>query len=127
MNKLYTLLEKIIEKVNKSVKFEEDQELTDVEKRIVLTNLGLTDITPKTVVEPEGDDIPKVFIDGTIPTTKDEVNAELTYVSQTLNFHAYIEIKCQGNSSMSYPKKNFTVKLFEDAEHTSKKKIDFKG
>ena len=127
MNKLYTLLEKIIEKVNKSVKFEEGQELTDTEKRIVLTNLGLTDIAPKTVVEPEGDDIPKVFINGSIPTTKDEVNAELTYISKTLNFHSYIEIKCQGNSSMSYPKKNFTVKLFEDAEHTSKKKINFKG
>jgi hypothetical protein len=103
------------------------QELTDEEKRVVLTNLGLTDIAPKTVVEPEEDDIPKVFINGTIPTTKDEVFAEMTYISKTLSFNAYIEIKCQGNSSMSYPKKNFTIKLFEDAEHTSKKKINFKG
>ena len=78
-------------------------------------------------IEPKEEDIPKVFIDGTIPTTKDEVSAEMTYISKTLSFHAYIEIKCQGNSSMSYPKKNFTIKLFEDAEHTSKKKIDFKG
>ena len=127
MSKLYDVLEQIINKVNKSVKIEEGQEFTDEEKRIVLTNLGLTDIAPKTVVEPEEDDIPKVFIDGTIPTTKDDVNAELTYISKTLTFHAYITIKCQGNSSMSYPKKNFTVKLFEDAEHTSKKKINFKG
>ena len=94
---------------------------------MILTNLGLTDITPKTVVEPEEEDIPKVFINGTIPTTKDEVFAEMTYISKTLSFNAYIEIKCQGNSSMSYPKKNFTIKLFEDAEHTSKKKINFKG
>ena len=79
------------------------------------------------LIEPKEEDIPKVFIDGTIPTTKDEVSAEMTYISKTLSFHAYIEIKCQGNSSMSYPKKNFTIKLFEDAEHTSKKKIDFKG
>jgi hypothetical protein len=78
-------------------------------------------------LEPLEDDIPKVFINGTIPTTKDEVSAEMTYVSKTLSFNAYIEIKCQGNSSMSYPKKNFTIKLFEDAEHTSKKKINFKG
>ena len=94
MSKLYNLLEQIIEKVNKSVKFEEGQELTDIEKRLVLTNLGLTDIAPKTVVEPVEEDIPKVFINGTIPTTKDEVSAEMTYISKTLSFHAYIEIKC---------------------------------
>ena len=48
MSKLYDLLEHIIEKVNKSVKFEEGQILTDAEKQIVLTNLGLTNITPGT-------------------------------------------------------------------------------
>ena len=46
MSKLYDVLEQIIEKVNKSVKFEEGQILTDAEKQIVLTNLGLTNITP---------------------------------------------------------------------------------
>lgn len=127
MNKLYNLLEQMIEKINKSVKFEEGQELSDAEKRLVLANLGLNDIAPKTIIEPAEDDIPKVFINGVIPTTKDEVSAELTYISKTLSFHAYIEIKCQGTSSMSYPKKNFTIKLFEDAEHTIKKKIAFKG
>lgn len=33
MSKLYDVLEQIIEKVNKSVKFEEGQILTDTEKR----------------------------------------------------------------------------------------------
>jgi hypothetical protein len=46
------------------------------------------------VSEPRENDIPKVFIDGVIPTTKDEVLAELTYISKTLTFHSYIEIKC---------------------------------
>ena len=46
MSKLYDVLKQIIEKVNKSVKFEEGQVLTDTEKQIVLTNLGLTNITP---------------------------------------------------------------------------------
>lgn len=78
-------------------------------------------------IEPKTDDIPKVFIDGVIPSTKDDVNAELTYISKTLNFHAYITIKCQGNSSMSYPKKNFTIKLFEDADRTKKLKVNLKG
>ena len=77
--------------------------------------------------EPAENDIPKVFIDGIIPTTKDDVLAELTYISKTLSFHSYIEIKCQGNSSMSYPKKNFTIKLFEDADRSVKQKIAFKN
>ena len=76
--------------------------------------------------EPAANDIPRVFIDGVIPTTKDEVNAELTYTSKSLNFHSYIVIKCQGTSSMKYPKKNFTVKLYSDPEHSSKLKINFK-
>ena len=46
------------------------------------------------ILEPKEDDIPKVFINGVIPTTKDDVNAELTYISKTLTFHSYITIKC---------------------------------
>ena len=78
-------------------------------------------------LEPQDSDIPKVFIDGIIPTTKDDVNAELTYISKTLTFHSYITIKCQGTSSMKYPKKNFTIKLFEDEARSQKKKIGFKN
>lgn len=125
MSRLYDILEHIIEKVNKSVKFEEGQILSDTEKQIVLTNLGLSDLTPST--EPAAKDIPKVFINGVIPTTKDDVLAELTYVSSTLSFHSYITIKCQGTSSMKYPKKNFTIKLFEDEARSVKKKIPFKN
>ena len=125
MSKLYDILEQIVEKVNKSVKFEENQILSDTEKQIVLTNLGLSDLAPNP--EPAAQDIPKVFINGTIPTTKDDVNAELTYISKTLTFHAYITIKCQGTSSMKYPKKNFTIKLFEDEARRVKKKIGFKN
>lgn len=77
-------------------------------------------------IEPKEDDIPKVFINGVIPTTKDDVQAELTYISKTRNFHSYIDIKCQGTSSMKYPKKNFTIKLFSDSERSEKLKIDFK-
>lgn len=79
------------------------------------------------IVEPKDNDVPKVFINGIIPTTKDEVLAELTYISKTLSFHSYIEIKCQGNSSMSYPKKNFTIKLFEDEARSKKLKVNLKG
>ena len=81
----------------------------------------------KKAEEPFEDDIPKVFIDGIIPTTKDNVLAELTYISKTLTFHSYIKIKCQGNSSMGYPKKNFTIALYEDENRTIKKKVPFKN
>lgn len=75
-------------------------------------------------VEPAEDDIPKVFITGVKPTTKDDVLAEMQYISKTDNFHAYLEIKCQGTSSMSYAKKNFTVKLYSDeARETKIKKV----
>ena len=78
-------------------------------------------------IEPKDDDIPKVFINGEIPTTKTDVLAELTYISKTLTFHSYITIKCQGTSSMKYPKKNFTIKLFEDEARSVKKKTQFKN
>jgi hypothetical protein len=96
----------------------------DYVKNKIETELAKIDIS---FIEPKEDDIPKVFINGVIPTTKDDVLAELTYISKTLTFHSYITIKCQGTSSMKYPKKNFTIKLFEDAERSQKKKIGFKN
>jgi len=65
-------------------------------------------------IEPSGSDIPVVTLTGTIPTDKTQVYCELDYVSTTRTFHAYAKIKCQGNSSMVYPKKNFSIELFAD-------------
>lgn len=78
-------------------------------------------------IEPQEDDIPKVFIDGNIPSSKSDVLATLTYVSKTQTFTAYITIKCQGTSSLSYPKKNFTVKLYKDIDRTVKYPKTFKN
>lgn len=75
-------------------------------------------------IEPMDDDIPKVFIDGEIPTSKTAVLARMKYVSKTLTFDAYLKIKCQGASSMSYPKKNFTVNIYSDeARETALEKL----
>ena len=82
--------------------------------------------TTVATVEPAEDDIPKVFITGVKPTTKDDVLAEMEYVSKTDRFHAYLEIKCQGSSSMNYAKKNFTVKLYSDESRETKLKKVFK-
>lgn len=70
-------------------------------------------------IGPRGEnELPRVFIDGAIPNTKDDVLAEMRYESTDESFHAYLEIKCQGTSSMSFPKKNFTIKLYSDEERT---------
>ena len=78
-------------------------------------------------VEPAEDDIPKVYFGGALQQTKDEKVVPFRYISKTEDISGYAEIKAQGNSSMSYAKKNQTVKLFKDAECTEKLKVDFKG
>lgn len=70
---------------------------------------------------------PLVYIDGEIPVSKDNVFATLTVKSNWLNISAYIKIKCQGTSSMAYPKKNFTVALYQDAARTIPMEITIPG
>lgn len=81
-------------------------------------------------MEPAEDDIPKVFLTGSdfgnMTNAKNEVNMEMEYRSKTKQFHAYILIKFQGNSSLTKPKKNFTVKLYSDEARASKKNMAFK-
>lgn len=69
--------------------------------------------TPK-ITEPMDDDLPTVFISGTIPESKTYVSGELEYISKTTKFHAYTLIKLQGNSTLAFPKKNYTVVLYTD-------------
>lgn len=78
-------------------------------------------------VEPQDSDIPRVFFNGEKPTSKTAVHARIEYKSKTKHFKGYVEIKCQGTSSMAYPKKNYTIKPYEDETKTKKLKIDFKG
>lgn len=78
-------------------------------------------------VEPADDDMPKVFFNGGKPTTKDDVYATIEYISKTEHFKGYVAIKCQGTSSMGYPKKNYTIKMFTDETMATGLKKDFKG
>lgn len=77
--------------------------------------------------EPAVDDIPIVFLSGELPATKTENTMGFRYISKSKDVSGFVGIKCQGNSSMSYPKKNFTVKMFADADLSEKMKIDFRG
>lgn len=79
-------------------------------------------------VEPELMDMPRIyFSEGTLPTSKTATVMKFDYYSKTAAYHGYVDIKCQGNSSMAYPKKNFTIKPYKDKAKTAKLKIDFKG
>ena len=78
--------------------------------------------------EPSNDDIPTIFFSGGfLPTTKDYVKLKMKYVSKTLEFECFVNIKCQGTSSMAYPKKNFSIRTYEDEALENKLKLDFKG
>ena len=79
-------------------------------------------------VEPELMDMPRIyFSEGILPTSKTATTMKFDYYSKTNEYHGYVDIKCQGTSSMSYAKKNFTIKPYKDKEKTQKLKIDFKG
>lgn len=78
-------------------------------------------------VEPHADDIPRIYFGASIPQNKNETVMKFRYSSRTLDFDGYCETKAQGNSSMAYPKKNQTTKLFDDLACSAKHKIDFKG
>ena len=83
------------------------------------------DASPK-ITEPANDDIPMIFITGAIPDSKTYVAGELEYVSKSCRFHAYTYIKLQGNSTLSLPKKNYTVNLYSDENRTVKLNKEFK-
>lgn len=92
------------------------------------TDNEIAGITGVSKVEPEELDMPKVFFYGTaLPTTKDNVNLTMDYISNTAKFSSFVKLKCQGNSSMGYAKKNFTVVMYSDEARATKLKKDFKG
>ena len=98
--------------------------LGDITNKLNSGSIG----TVSNSIEPQLMDMPRIyFSEGTLPTTKTATTLKFDYYSKTAEYHGWAEIKCQGNSSMSYPKKNFTIKLFKDKAKTQKLKIAFKG
>ena len=78
--------------------------------------------------EPNDGDIPVVSIEGELYATKAEgkSNIKITYKSATESFSDYATAKVQGDSSATYPKKNYTITLFTDSARKSKSKRLFK-
>ncbi len=93
-------------------------------------------VTRLKLVDPATLDIPVVYINdyvkGEIPLVnlqKDdgEILVKYRYVSNSKSiesFDCFCEIKIQGASSARYPKKNFTVKFFEDSKAENKFKVN---
>ena len=79
-------------------------------------------------IEPLEDDIPKVFFDGDIDgmTKNNSKILKILYKSKTQAISKYVKMKWQGSSSIAYPKKNFTITMYEDADCTIKYKHDFR-
>ena len=89
----------------------------------------IAEITGISLVEPAEDDIPKVFFEGDITGMSKDVSKDLaiSYRSKTLSFDGTVEMKWQGSSSIRWPKKNFTIKMFTDSAKGEKLKKDFRG
>ena len=77
--------------------------------------------------EPAVDDIPMIFFGKALPQTKDDAVMSFRYVSKTQDIKGHCKTKAQGNSSLAYPKKNQTTKIYADADCTEKLKINFRG
>lgn len=91
-------------------------------------NTAISDAVLKGIspVEPANNDIPLVFFGGDLPQKKQDTIMNFRYISKNRDISGYVKIKAQGNSSLNYPKKNQTVKLYSDEGCTEKLKVNFK-
>ena len=71
--------------------------------------------------------IPCLHLIGTLPTSKNDGDVPFEYIfsNGAERFNGFAKLKVQGNSSTSYPKKNYTIKLFSDSARKVKQKISF--
>ena len=68
--------------------------------------------------------MPVIDLGGALPTSKGYENlVEFTYTSDGINFKCYAEIKVQGASSQWKEKKNFNIKLVDEAGNRNKIEI----
>lgn len=76
----------------------------------------------------EGDlsGIPVLRLEGDVTGVSKEnpVLVTASYAGGDMTFDCFATIKWQGNTSLQYEKKNYNIKLFKDAEQSSKNKVD---
>lgn len=72
--------------------------------------------------------IPRLSLEGDISRMKTKADVRdisFTYWDGSRTVCGYAAVKIQGNSSLAYGKKNYTIKLYQDRNHGKKLKIDF--
>lgn len=101
----------------------------DERGRVVAVEAAQVTLEPGdgTATEPGEDDIPRLFFGEALPQTKDEQVMPFRYVSDTLDFSGWCKTKAQGNTSLTFPKKNQTVKLYSNENCSQKKKLSFRN
>ena len=57
-------------------------------------------------------------------TKETAIDVAMSYKSDSINWNGVANIKWQGSSSLSYDKKNFTIKLYEDDTKAVKQKVN---
>ncbi len=73
------------------------------------------------------DDMPVLSLYGSLEGIEKSNDVPLTfsYADKSTAISGYATMKTQGHGSLAYEKKNFTIKLFEDEQYKTKKKISF--
>ena len=102
-----------------------EEKIEDIDNKIDIISENL-DIS---TIEPSKGDIPKLFFTGDISGMSKDTSKDLKfeYISKNTSFSCIVEMKWQGNSSLSYPKKNFNIKLYEDEAKSTKLEKSFKN
>ena len=76
------------------------------------------------VAEPAHGDIPRVYLEGNMPTDTEETQANLTYISKTDHFTAYLTLACNQNTDQE--KKSFAIRMFSDADRNQELRKSFR-
>lgn len=85
------------------------------------------DAVESIVAQIDESDLPTVYYGSGIPQTKDETIMTIRFVSKAVDVNAFCETKAQGNSSMTFPKKNQTTKFYADLLCENKLKLAFRN
>ena len=90
-------------------------------------NLEYKQIEYREIPEQTKKETPKIYIEGelTMKEKNDIGKFKIKYKSESINLEKYVTMKIQGSSSFWYPKKNYTIKFFNDEDCSDKYKVNF--
>ena len=137
-NKIESIKEDLSSQINEIENIGLTQELSGKFQSVSLKDILLeiynkiyttTEVITNPLAVTIGDMIPRIdFTSDNWDTMRKDnpiiASSKVTFGKLVCN--GYAEIKWQGNSSLNYPKKNYTIKFYEDEGKVTKQKIDIK-